>query len=310
MLQIIDITWKYNNDLKEQTINLNRYSQTLKLLDEESHEVKEIQLEGYRFNFKLSNEKICIGYKSEGKYYHCPLRTKVEGTHTQCFHCEKQEGFKAAFIFGQKPNENASKYLSQKHFIYLAWFAPNLIKVGTSSESRQYVRPIEQDALVYTFIAEADGFNIQKLERTISNEFSITENVRSNHKLKYLDYRSKDNSSIQLLEDTAKKIFARFSKSADFSDWMFKDWERSRIIDLRDLPNLFYPESEVNFIELEEHELNLVGSFKGLRGRYTLFENSGSIFAVDEREILGRRIASYIDKYVYKVEGNQQLSLI
>lgn len=317
MNKIIDILWRYNSKNQQ-------YSQELKLYSEEDKEEKTINLEGFKFNWKLSKERFCPGYYLDGKYNPCPFDKVLEKkTYQNCYHCEQQQGFKAAFLFNQKPNENMQKYLSKKHLIYLAWFAPDKIKVGTSAESRKFIRPIEQDALVYCFIAESDGFNIQKLEREISKSFDVTETVRSANKFKNLGYKSLGNEPKQFLKSYYQKIYDKFKINDNFRDWLFEE-EQIEIIDLRNLENLFYPEKEVQLLfntppasatppTLGGDQLILSGDFEGLRGRFTLFENGGNIFAVDEREIIGRKIVDYLENYNYVVNSksdDSQLSLL
>ena len=166
MLQLVDIRWEYNK-------KIDNYFTSLRLRDKDSLELTSLALKDFTFNFDLSLEKYCIGYYSKNGFKPCPTGLLTLPTQTQCSTCERLQGFMSAFIFGQEPNEQMKEHLAQKHYIYLAYFQPNIIKVGTAAESRFFLRPIEQDALIYSYIAENDGFNIQKLEHEISKKLKI-----------------------------------------------------------------------------------------------------------------------------------------
>ncbi len=78
------------------------------------------------------------------------------------------------------------------------------------------------------------------------------------------------------------------------------------------LKSFFYPISKVHRVPKDEITY-VVGNFRGLRGRFTIFENNSALLAFDERRIIGRFIESYIDDFKYSVKVNtpsDQLSMI
>ncbi len=315
MQQIIDFTWKI--------LSVDKYIPIMRLREVGSNEVKSLELESYKFNFKLSKEKYCIGYFKNSEMVPCKLSDPItklgkildKSTYTQCPTCERLQGFKSAFLFGEEANENAKEYLSQKHYVYLAYFEPGIIKVGTASDSRRDKRLIEQDALVYCFIAESKeddpkhlaGIAIQELEHAISKELKITEVVKSNHKFKYLEFKPKDNSVNKLLE-AYTTVYNKFS-TTKFSEWLIEK-DKIKIVDLSKHSIrawVYYPQSKVH---LMKNEFYLFGQFLGLRGRFLLIENYDNIIAFDERWLIGRTIEDYPKDYEYKIQQDTQLSLM
>ena len=299
--QIIDISWKFDNK--------NNYYQTLLLYDHESKREQIILLKDYKFNWILSEHRYCPGINNKDSYEPCPRNSILYKDSFQlCYECEKKLGFKAAFFFGEEPNEFMKKYLSKKHLIYLAFFSPNILKVGTAANSRRKIRPIEQDALIYSYIAESNGFNIQDLEHSISKKLTITESVSSSVKFKNLGLKP----NLKLAKTEINKTFFKIKetfKDSSFSSWIF---EGNKIIDLSSLEDLFFPQVNVNKVPKNEI-LNLSGSFQGLRGRFTIFENKGVLLAIDERKIIGRFIKDYISDFTYSVKptiSSDQLSMI
>ncbi len=309
MQRIIDIKWKVSDVRNQSRKNLalyetdTRYSSILKFRNNETNELVSIELTNYKFNFKLSEVKHCIGYYKNGEYVSCPVSNIIQSsTYTQCAYCEKIQGFKSAFLFGGEPNDEMKEYLAQKHFIYLAYFEPGIIKVGTAAESRKYLRPIEQDALAYLYIAESDGFNIQKLEHEISRQLGITENVRSSHKLKYLGVKSNGERVMNILMEKYNLIYSHFSSNKNFRNWLFEK-DQLEVVSLINNPEIFYPEKEVHL----QKELYVVGDFKGIRGRYLIIENDGEYFTFDIRTLVGRDIENYLDDWRYNIFKPEQI---
>jgi hypothetical protein len=290
-LQIINITWRYD----EQD---SRYSPSLILFDHVSQAKQYIDLTDYKFEFILSDQPFCSGYEDFNGYHPCPKNAVVESrSYQQCYDCEQNLGFRSAFLFRKEPNENMQKYLSQKHYIYLAYFHPGKIKVGTAASSRKFIRPIEQDALIYAYIAENDGFLIQDLEHTISRRLQIRESVTSKSKLKHLGTKPDGRKAEMQINREWGRIKSAFMDDPKFSDWLF---EKIEIKDLSGLEAIYYPDKEVNLLEYKDAKY-LVGKFMGLRGRFTLFENDNLIMTFDERNIIGRYIEDYVSHHDYGV---------
>ena len=311
MQQIIDFTWKI--------LGSDKCIPVLKLREVGESEVKSIELPGYNFDFSLSQEKYCVGYLKNGEMVPCKLadsethlgRILDKPTYTQCPTCERLQGFKSAFMFGKEANENVKEYLSQKHLIYIAYFEPGIIKVGTASDSRKDKRLIEQDALLYCFIAETHGSDfalagqaIQELEHAISRELKITVVVKSGHKFKYLHQKPQSHGVKKLLE-AYTSVYNKFS-TGKFSEWLIEK-NKIEIVNLSNQPWVYYPDKKVN---LMKNELNVFGQFLGMRGRYLLIENYDNIIAFDERWIIGRTIQDYLEDYKYPIEPDTQLSLM
>lgn len=299
MQQIFDFKWEYIQQN-------NKYYRILSLRNTESNEIANVPLDAFQFNFSLSKNKYCAGFFSKGKYIECKNKIRngtdyeLEGKNDSlCYSCEQEQGFKSEFFFGQTPNENIKEHLAQKHFIYLAYFYPDIIKVGTAAESRKFIRPIEQDALLYAYIAESTGFEIQKLERSISQALNITLSVRSSQKLKFLDNKPNHEDAIKILQAIINSALDKFKNSEFKNNFL----NQSQIKIINNIPNLFFPNKEVNLINIAQFsdEVPVVGTFKGLRGNYLLIENHDNILAFDCRSLIGRFV-DYQEDYIYAIE--------
>jgi len=294
MRQLINIGWDIEN---------KRYKQIFTFRDLDTNEIKRFDLSNYNFNFKFSDNKYCTGYHSKDETFICPYNNKINRSNSQCNYCESKQGFKSAFIFGRDPNENVKEYLSQPHYIYLAYFPNDIIKVGTASLSRKHKRLIEQDALIYAFIAENDGLNITKLEHKISKDLNITEFVKSGIKLKMLSMKPDFKRGSRLIIDQYNRIRDKLINS-EFKDWIYKS-EEIKVYDNSEIEEIFYPSNSINVIK----DINILsGQFKGIRGNYIIIVNNNDLFVFDYRYLIGRTIEDLLEQYKYRIQ-NEQLNL-
>jgi len=295
MLQIIDITWRYLQESK-------RYIPLMKFRETDTDAITELELPNFKFNFKLSEDKNCIGYFREGDYIKCPINSVIRSPkYTVCPICEKAQGFKDAFFFGAEPNENIKGYMQSRQLIYLAYFEPGLLKVGTATEARRFKRPIEQDALIYSFIAESDGYNVQRFEHSISLKLGIRETVKSGHKLKFITRKPNYESAKVLIESSFNRIKAAF-QGTEFESWLFNNVD---IVDLTEVEGIYYPEAKPEIIKSTQF---LIGDYCGLRGRFLLLNNYDNIVGFDERNLIGRTVEYSAESYRYEFAGSDQLS--
>lgn len=315
MFQVFDFIWKYH---KENFTN-SEYIPYLQLKNTENLEIADIQFSNLKyFNYKLSKRKYCIGFNNENGLNKC-INTYSNNIgfnlwkpyQIQCFHCERAQGFKSAFFFGEDPNEYTRKHLEQQHYIYLAYFYPGIVKVGTASSTREGIRLIEQDALMFAFIAVSDGFNIQKLEKEISKKLNITQTVRSRKKLDNLSKKIDSDAAKILLKSNIDKVLKSF-ENTEFESWFF-DREKIKIEDITEQKNIYYPEGKVQLLNPEYFNdlefIPIVGKYLGLRGRFLLIENDFKTYALDTRFLTGRTV-EYIDDFKYEksINSNEQIN--
>lgn len=291
-LQILDITWKKVKDTE--------FLPIIKFYNTSEKTISNLLLTSYSFNFALSKDKFCTGYYKDGELIPCKFNNLSEdNSYSQCNYCERMQGFKSSFIFGDLSHERSQEILSKDYYIYLAYFEPGLLKIGTANIERSSLRLVEQDALIFSFIAKDSGYTIQKLEHIISKKFGITETVKSSHKLKHLSKIPNLNYASELINSKYNQI-----KSNLDSEHLTSILSKIDIIDLNNTNSFYYP-NESHLVK----DLNLFGSFLGLRGRYLIIENNETEIMLDINTLKGRYIESYIDDYQYNIYSDQ-LSLI
>ncbi len=295
--QIVDVGWSFRLDV---------YTQYIKL--QSRGKVTELPIKDFPISVRLSEHRFCPGYFLNGHYFQCKNHVDLSGTpYEMCKSCDTQLGFRDAFLFGKAPNENMRKHLSQPHFIYLAWFYPEVIKVGTAAQSRKHIRPIEQDALVYTFIASSSGIHIQFLEKEISKRAGLTEFVKSKNKLPYFHIKTKSKEPLNAIKSHSQRVKKLFEDDSDYKDWFLKDFE---IVDLRSRKEIYYPSQEVRRVSINELGFELKGTIKGLRGKFVLLQNGQYDLAVSKSNLIGRYIEEQMQDFsVYNLKQGEQIGL-
>ena len=114
---------------------------------------------GY-IKIKKGQKKCCKGYYDLIKRRSIPCRlyedlTKSE--YSQCKNCELNSGFKLCLgcngSMCKTRNNIAKQFCNQEHYVYLAYFANDKFKVGTTASYRKYERLLEQGAIYSIFLA-------------------------------------------------------------------------------------------------------------------------------------------------------------
>ena len=294
--QIVDIGWEGDNPK-----NLKPYVKIRSLISRDSAPTK--LYPGHLFNWQISEDKYCPGDLREL----CPFDNKIDYKYERCPYCEKKIGFKAAFLFGAEPNERMKEHLAQEHYIYLAYFPPDIIKVGTAAGSRKLIRLIEQDALLAMFIAKNTGFNIQHLEHAISSSLGITEMVKSRQKYQFIKYTVDKDKARPMIISNWQRVNDRF-KDSEYKDWLLEVEPTSDIIDLTVVPTLLVPEIGSEIVRVRRPDI-VTGEFLGLRGKFLLLRKEENILALKISSLLGRKLVATSEVLEYDLPKQEQLGL-
>lgn len=241
----------------------------------------------YEFNWVLSDEYFCPGYTNEeGLYHPCPTNAVIEQKYDHCKSCSNKDGFKQAFFFGGEANARMEKHLAQDHFLYLAFFHPRTIKVGTAAANRKYKRLIEQDALISTFIAEMPGTEIQKLERLVSQKFGFPESVSQKQKTRNLKIKPNASRAKDLLNQASEKVLSALQKS-EFDSYLIPH-EEQEVINFADSSTVFYPSVETQLNSISNPQ-TISGTYQGLRGRNLILTQDSKTFLFNTKELVNRK---------------------
>jgi len=132
----------------------------------------------------------------------CPDHATVDVKYENCVKCRNRTGFNPAFYHTDTVSKQQEKINQQPHYVYLAYFAPDTIKVGISQESRGLRRILEQGARLATKLEVFNSALIaRQYEEKISSQAGIVETVLQRKKMELLrDPFDEELARKQLLE--------------------------------------------------------------------------------------------------------------
>ena len=220
----------------------------------------------------------------------CPDHATVDEKYENCLKCRDKTGFNPAF-YNVKDGEISKQQIErnlQPHFVYLAYFSDETIKVGISFAGRGIARLLEQGARAALILGEFSSANIARnYEEKISKMTDFCENVKANVKLKLLEQDFVFSKAEKALLDARKKI--ETAQKVVF--------EKQDPIDL----NKFYakngkiPSGEILEIQncpQNQNDKTLIfsGILKAQVGYILLAEQQGEIISIPLKKFTGRKI--------------------
>lgn len=148
----------------------------------------------------------------------CPDHATVDEKYENCLKCRDKTGFNPAFYNANSVSAQQEKINQNPHFVYLAYFAPNVIKVGISQEERGIRRLLEQGArLAIKLETFSSALIARQYEAKISKLDGIAETLPVHKKMELIklpfDYAIGERELRQKLLEIEQKIGVLFPKS-------------------------------------------------------------------------------------------------
>lgn len=93
-------------------------------------------------------QRYCNGWHdlATAESFPCPDAAELPDQYDQCRHCQQKTGFNPAFYNAVSVSEQQQARNAQPHLLYLAHFAPGVVKVGITWEGRGIRRLLDQGA--------------------------------------------------------------------------------------------------------------------------------------------------------------------
>ncbi|MBH1937143.1 DUF2797 domain-containing protein [Streptomyces sp. AV19] len=117
---------------------------------------------GRRLGFVLGDARHCVGVRRGGRRTPCPTGAAVPSAavSAQCAECARLDRSRsvAADTMADDP---------RPYDVYLAWFAPGLVKVGITAAERGGVRLLEQAALSYALLGRGPLMAARRAEAVL-----------------------------------------------------------------------------------------------------------------------------------------------
>jgi hypothetical protein len=272
-----------------------------------NHDTMEITYKQISGNMSICVEpiKYCIGSYELGTHKHIACKNNsVIQEKKQCKECENLNGFTyCVSCHGEKCyafNEKALDYCNQKHFVYLAYFPDNIIKVGTAHELRKEERLLEQGALYRILIAEVPtGKLARQIEAKIA-KLGYKSSVSSKYKIQNLFFLRKKEEVYKILDVAYNNIKQYLDPEYnDYFLYPYITYDNFKIADTL-VKSLMQSNQGQRYLfdDMVEPKYNIVsnvtsisGNIIAVIGNIALFRDSKNIFfAYDFKEIIGRNI--------------------
>lgn len=236
------------------------------------------------------SQRFCIGWHNlkTGEDFVCPDKVILNKKYTQCQKCQQRTGFNPAF-YNVNPGEISSQQQARNakpHFVYLAYFSDNIIKVGISFSGRGITRLLEQGARAALILGEFSSANIARnYEEKISKMPEFCENVKANEKLKTLEQKFDFKKAEKKLLTARKKI--EQTQKVDFEKNQPLNLDKFYMKDYN-----FTPREIILATDCTQNNNSLIfsGVLKAQIGYILLSKQQNEIIALPLRKFIGYKI--------------------
>ena len=208
----------------------------------------------------------------------CPDSATVNGKYENCLKCRDRTGFNPAFYNADSVSAQQEKINQNPHFVYLAYFAPGVIKVGISQEERGIRRLLEQGArLALKLETFSSALIARQYEAKIAKLEGILEAVPMQKKFELVkqvfDQASAEQSLRRTLVEIEQKIGVSFPKAELITR---EDYFQTTDVDLTS-------------VVLMKDQPQLVGQVLSVIGQIIITEYDSNLLAYNLKRYIGYR---------------------
>lgn len=273
------------------------------LMMNDLHGKKQMQLPvlGRTFTMRCLPQRYCIGpfdlktYQSDA----CPLETELPSLQDykddMCPACREATGFNPAFYNADNISPQQRAYNLTPHFVYMAYFSPEHLKVGISSETRGIERLLEQGARVAGILKRfPNADEARALEAHLCAQEGILETMRLGTKNKLLSDTFNAQEACACVQDMARKYGIEPEGGVlDLTPYYFGEGVTSPAI-------MQLPESVPTDM--------CAGLCVGMIGGTLILEQDGNAFAVPVKDWEGHAVEFTLDELLctYEAETRHQ----
>ncbi len=255
----------------------------LSLNDIESNVQKRYPVQGKTFSLRRKQNRRCIGRfdLESGAKTPCPLQVELlpEAKDDMCPACQEATGFNPSFYHADFVSPQQRAYNLTPHFAYLAYFAPNYLKAGISSQTRGLNRLLEQGARAARVVGRFDdAYQARDLEAALCVQPGILETMRISKKLDLLVNERYDAAEAAKVLDEAVERLAGVSavSAAGFAPEPMQDFS-GRFFD--------GPSPASEDLQIPDASPDVCGGrCVGMVGACLVFEQDGANFVVPVKD--------------------------
>lgn len=153
--------------------------------------------------------RYCTGWHdlATSEQHRCPDSATVMPPHTSCRACEQRTGFNPAFYHASTVSPQQEQRNQEPHLLYLAYFAPDVVKVRISYHKRGIRRLLEQGARAAVQLETFPSALIaRQYEARIASLTGIRETVQAAYKQRLLKQPFDPAAAEAMLTATKERI--------------------------------------------------------------------------------------------------------
>lgn len=256
-------------------------------------EIKRRELFGQDLSLEFDfSTKYCTGWVDFENHCSqiCPDSATVDGKYENCLKCRDRTGFNPAFYNADSVSTQQEKINQNPHFVYLAYFAPGVIKVGISQEERGIRRLLEQGArLALKLETFSSALIARQYEAKIARLDGVVETMPIHKKLELIkqpfDRADGEEKLRQKLLEIEQKIGVSFPKSELIP---CEDYFHTTGVDL-------------TRVVLMKDQNQLAGRVRSIIGPILIADYDGQLLAYNVKKFIGYQARV--------VDGNIELAL-
>ena len=263
-------------------------------------EIKRWELFGQDLSLEFDfSTKYCTGWVDFENHCSqiCPDSATVDGKYENCLKCRDRTGFNPAFYNADSVSAQQEKINQNPHFVYLAYFAPGVIKVGISQEERGIRRLLEQGArLALKLETFSSALIARQYEAKITRLDGIVETMPIHKKLELIkqpfERADGEEKLRQKLLEIEQKIGVSFPKSELIP---CEDYFHTAGVDL-------------TRVVLMKDQSQLAGRVRSIIGPILIADYDGQLLAYNLKKFIGYQ-AQTIDGVISIEIPSTQLAL-
>jgi hypothetical protein len=247
---------------------------------------------GTNLSLEILGMYSCGGYEKNGEYHPC-VTGGAPGVR-KCEECKKQEGMPIAQYCDGFNTEMFSgeelETLNYPHYLYFALFDKDLVKVGVSSQSRGFLRQIEQGSHYCLVVAEGMwGVPARQME-TIIRKNGMIDKVQNSQK--------KDLFFSNITEEEAKQIFTKLqekhlpvllAQKPEFEQYIKKDLEIECFSSMYRLDQAKAIQKPIQETDLLPGE-SVSGTLIAAKGSFLLLETDADRILLNAKKLKGYQV--------------------
>lgn len=245
---------------------------------------------GEKLSISVAGEVACAGSVRDGEWSPCP--EQVTGRH-KCPTCRAREG---NFIFHSFDGFDTSGYtdadmerIRGTHYVYLALFDRELLKVGVCREDRRVLRQLEQGSHMTAFIAKTpDGIIARQIE-TLLRQSGMSDRIRPSQKKEFLTPDMTPEDAAKIVEEKLTQIRSTLSTQEHLLEHFFSHPELEDWGEQYHLARLIGNEKPFHSLALGVGE-SVSGHIITVKGGFVVLDTGQEVVCLCMKDLLGRHI--------------------